>query len=252
MTTIAHGVTLNRYPALTVPIDSMGTVEFWNVPIHQIYAQMPYKALFNGLDKNIWDEKNNTLEQVKAQQKEPCLLDYDINTPGNQRAVGLHWSNQNRIDLLVAANWSLIKARAVFSHEFGHRYQHMCRLLLMGTETSSARRALRTLWDTLRPHQGHNTWEDWAEVCRAVFGSDEARGTFSDGKPANISGKLRSLIRGAFWFSFIKEDVTDVQLGDFYIQWKHWTSWVTYEYRYFNTENFTQYIWQNGQWQQKL
>lgn len=246
-----HGVTLIRHaaPGVVHP-DTLGTEANWAQPIHQLYAQMPFPGLFRGLQLNVWDERNSTLQQVAASQSAPSLLDYDLSQPGSQRAVGLHWPGQARIDLLVTASWTPTHARRVLSHEFGHYYQHACGLRLTGTESTPARRALASLWHAFRPEQGHNTFEDWAEVYRAVAGCNETRGTYSDGKQASLPGTMRSLIRCAYWFSRIQDTVSDVELGDFYLIWRQELPWFRSEWRYLNTDNFTLYAWRNAAWQQ--
>ena len=244
-----HGVALHRYPAPgQVHPDTLGSEQFWAAPVHQMYAQMPYGGLFNALELNIWHDKNTTLEAIAAAQSEPSVLDYDLSTPGNQRAAGLHWPTLKRIDQLVSDTMTPDKARNAFSHEFGHRYQHACGLSLYTPETSHARRALRLWWDTNRPRQGHNSGEDWAEVYRAACGCDNTRGTYSNGAPAGLSLQMRSFIRGAYYFSHVTPVIADFSVGDFFIQWRQEQGWFTSEWRYLNTNNFTLYAWRNGAW----
>jgi hypothetical protein len=244
---IPHGVALNRYPAAgQVHPDTLGSEQFWAAPLHQLYAQMPYPGLFNGLELNIWHDLNPVIMAAPS----PTLLDYDPATPGAQRAVGLHWPTLKRIDLLVSDTWTPDKARNVLAHEFGHRYQHACGLSLYTPETTHARRALRLWWDSNRPRQGHNTAEDWAEVYRAVCGCDNTRGTYSNGAPAGLSLQMRSFIRGAYYFSHVSPVLADFSVGDFFIQWRQEIGWFSSEWRYLNTNNFTLYAWRNNQWLQ--
>lgn len=184
MTTIAHNVTLNRYPLNSNP-DSVGTIALWERPVHEIYAQMPFRGLFSGL----------TVESIHIDTPEGAGLK-------ERNAAGLAWSGGMRL-IQFSVSPTRIPEQAVltFSHEFGHFYQFECRLDLYGSEADDITRKIREQWDLLRPQQGHNAREDWAEVCRAVFGADAVRGTYSDNKRAEISPQLRSLIRCAYWLS---------------------------------------------------
>ncbi len=241
---IPHGVILKRHPAPGAAADTLGTEAFWAEPLHQMYAQMPFSGLFRGLEINVWHERNTTLEAITG----PSLLDYDPATPGDQRAVGLHWPGTSRIDLLVTASWPPDRARGVLSHEFGHWYQHACGLKLANAESTPARRALRSWWDAYRPQKGHNTYEDWAECYRFYCGDDRTRNTFSDGVKGPYSPQHQAFMRGAYWFSFIQDNVVDFEAGPFYLIWRQELPWWRSEWRYLDTQSFTLYAWRNNTW----
>lgn len=176
--TIAHGVTLARFPMLGGNPDSCGTVAHWETAVNQLFAQMPFRGLFNGLRLEIWD-------RTRADQ--PAELN------GN---AGLHYPGQRRIALAVNTPTPAI-ARQTLAHEFGHFYQSECGWL----KTDPIRQKLKSTWEAMRPHQGHNSAEDWAEVYRATHGHDEVRGRYSDGKTAEIPATLYSLINCAYWLA---------------------------------------------------
>jgi hypothetical protein len=183
VTTIAHGATLNRYPIDSNP-DSVGTVQLWERPVHEIYAALPFAGLFRGL----------TVEALHIDRPEAEPL-------RNYSAVGLSWPGQRRIQFSVHATRPPELAALTFAHEFGHFHQHECRLKLSSPEPDDITREIRRIWDARRPGQGHNTAEDWAEVFRAVAGCDQTRGTYSDNKRAALAPELVSLMRCAYWLS---------------------------------------------------
>lgn len=184
MTTIAHNVTLNRYPLDGNP-DSVGTVALWERPVHEIYAQMPFPTLFSGL----------TVEAIHVDTPQGAELK-------RRNAAGLAWSGGLRlIQFSVSPTRTPETAVLTFAHEFGHFYQFECGLKLDSNETTQINAHIRTHWDAMKPGQGHNDKEDWAEVCRAVFGCNRTRGTYSNDAPASIRPELRSLIRCAYWLS---------------------------------------------------
>lgn len=229
---IAHNVTLNRYPLDGNP-DSVGTVAQWEKPIHDIYAQMPFPSLFNGL----------TVEAIHRDTPEGAELK-------KRNAAGLAWSGGQRlIQFSVHDNRSPEQAVLTFSHEFGHFYQFECRLSLTASETDDITARIREQWDIMRPHQTESTREDWAEVCRAVFGADAVRGTYSDGKQSRITPELRALIRCAYWLSLslqglhvykIKPQAGGVQ----------YCAWINggWRWRFISEKTFQSQEWDGQKW----
>lgn len=232
MTTIAHGVTLNRYPLDGNP-DSVGTHELWARPVHEIYAQMPFPTLFNGL----------TVEAIHRDTPRGAELK-------KRNAVGLAWSGGLRlIQFSVYDGRPPETAVLTFSHEFGHFYQWECRLKLDSDEMDDITRHLRAHWDAMKPGQGHNDKEDWAEVCRAVFGCNRTRGTYSNDAPASIRPELRSLIRCAYWLSLTLaskkvHSIIPQANGVMYQAWLN-DGW---RWRWLDASSFRSQEWTGTQW----
>ena len=178
ITTITHGVILARYPMLGMAPETCGTVQHWETAIHQLYARMPFAGVFKGLCIEIWDG---------SRSDQPAEL------PGN---AGLHYPGQRRIVLAVNSPSPAI-ARQTLAHEVGQYYQSECGW----NKTDDVRIKLKAAWESLRPRQGHNSAEDWAEVYRATHGHDEVRGRYSDGKAAEISAPLFALMNCAYWLA---------------------------------------------------
>lgn len=240
MTTIAHGVRLNRYPIDGNP-DSVGTHELWARPIHEIYAQMPFPTLFNGLTVEVAHIDTAVGAELKA-----------------RNAAGLAWGWLRKIQFSVHANRPPEKAVLTFSHEFGHFYQWECRLKLDSEEADEITRHIRFHWDAMKPGQGHNDKEDWAEVCRAVFGCNRTRGTYSDDEPAKISSELRSLIRCAYWLSLslASKPVSNISPRDGGVMYCVWDESKLpdadekegWRWRWLNENSFRSQEWTGKQW----
>lgn len=229
---IAHNVILNRYP-LDNNSDSVGTVVQWEKPIHDIYAQMPFPSLFSGL----------TVEAIHRDTPQGAELK-------NRNAAGLAWSGGLRlIQFSVHENRTPEQAVLTLSHEFGHFYQFECRLKLDSSETDQITALIAEQWNTLRPFQTQATKEDWAEVCRAVFGADAVRGTYSDGKRASISTELRSLVRCAYWLSLVLKGLHVYKIkptasGVQYCAWLN-NGW---RWRWISQTDFQSKEWNGKEW----
>ncbi|PKL79073.1 MAG: hypothetical protein CVV27_02400 [Candidatus Melainabacteria bacterium HGW-Melainabacteria-1] len=195
--------------------DELGAPAFWAEPIHQMYAQHPFQAYQQGRRITAWHMDHPELDSMTA-AKIANLQDFDPNVPGCQVAAGLCWPDppeSKGIEMGVfPAGWqpeytgparyiseqARRDARKTYSHEEGHRYFGKSRTWRNEDDISrlSTQRFLE-----LRPRQAGSEFEDAAEVYRAVMGSDECRGYYSDGTTASISPELRSLVRCLFWLS---------------------------------------------------
>lgn len=212
--TIAHGTQLTRCAMGTA--DELGAPAFLEEPIHQMYAQHPFPSYQAGRKLTYWHMDHPELDRLTA-LKIANLQDYDTIKDGCQTAVGLQWPDppeSKGIEIGVSpANWqpdytgparplteqARRNARKAYSHEEGHRYFWKSRVWKNEDDIS---RLLTQRFQELRPRQGHNEYEDGAEVFRALLGADECRGYYSNDQPAtNISPELRSLVRCLYWLS---------------------------------------------------
>lgn len=186
--------------------DELGTTAYWQQPLDQLYAQMPFRGLFEKLKLNIWHMDHGELTW-RVEHGQWCLKDYDTSKPGYQVADGL---TASEIDLAVFPDgWrpedtnqarplpasALSHARKALSHEFGHWHQGQCRY----GQSDPIAQKITQWWQANRPHQAGNEYEDWAECYRATHGADECRGFFSDNKPFNPSPELYAFLRCAYW-----------------------------------------------------
>ena len=204
-TYLNYGVLLTRYAVGDDP-NVCGQVGFWQSAVNQLYAQMPFPGLFKPLKLNIW-HMDHPEQDRRFANKQYCLADYDPNTPGAQTADGL---TGGEMDLaLFPDGWTLdysgpfrpipdsalYHARKAMAHEFGHWHQWQCRY----GAADDVSKWIAQRWREMRPCQAANEYEDWAEVYRALFGTDECRGYYSDGKPVSVSGELKALLQCAYW-----------------------------------------------------
>lgn len=203
------GLALNRFPG-TLPADDIGTVQFWQAPLDQMYAQMPFPALHDNLSIDVYHMDSE--EQDALEERRVCSLkDIYPDQPGRQGAAGLYVNRD--IDVAVYPNnytgdyegpsrpiteLNRIAARRVLSHEFGHYYFDQSRYNYNDDDIS---RRLTEAFRALRPRQAENEFEDSAEVYRAICGDDDTRGKFSDNKPFTPSPELKALVRCLYWMA---------------------------------------------------
>lgn len=198
---------LNR-DAAGLPVYAVGTVEFWSQPVHEMYPQHPFKAFWAKLILNA-RHADSPAVQAELDQGIANEADYDLKKPGCQRAAGLYKGLDLGIFIPVVPSYDgdkprqiyepdRIRARGVVSHETGHFHDDMCGAW---TNRDDVTRLITARFLELRPGQGQNEVEDWAEVFRAVMGTNDTRGTYSDGNPANISPELRALMRCGYWLA---------------------------------------------------
>lgn len=209
---------LNFGATLTIqsvgPASECGSPAFWQAPLDEMYAQMPFPSLHQLIKLLIANMDAAELDQQIAAGK-ACLEDYDPARPGYQVAAGLYTGNGNLAIGLFPNGWTTgvytgparplteaarLAARRVLPHEFGHFYADQCRY---ASNSDDIARLITARFRELRPHQaaGDNEHEDLAEVFRAICGSDECRGTFSDGKLFTPTPQLRALIRCMYWLA---------------------------------------------------
>ncbi|MGV3526563.1 MAG: hypothetical protein ACO1RX_20260 [Candidatus Sericytochromatia bacterium] len=208
---LVHQASLTRYP-MGHP-DELGALSFWNQTLQQMYGQHPFPAFMDELDLILYHMDHPELDRMTAQRL-ANLQDFDTNAPGCQTAAGLY-HHKDRLELgLFPYSWqadytgpargipesSRLAARKTLCHEAGHFHADLCRFKHNDDDIS---RLLTNQFLNLRPHKaaGDNEDEDWAEVFRAILGSDETRGMFSDGQPFSPTAELRSLMRCAYWLA---------------------------------------------------
>ncbi|PIQ23670.1 hypothetical protein COW36_06600 [bacterium (Candidatus Blackallbacteria) CG17_big_fil_post_rev_8_21_14_2_50_48_46] len=206
---ISHGVILHRY-FIGDSADEVGSAAFWDQHIKELFAQHPFTDYWAGLDLQIWHMDSPRLDEMRAQGL-VNLEDFDLVKAGCQVAAGLFFS-KDRLDLgvfppgyqadSVSPNkltvTNLNDARRTLSHEAGHFHAMMSGY---GSTSAFISKELTRCFSELRPPQAQNEGECWAEVYRAFMGSDEVRGTFSDGVQYTPAQNLRlfNLMRAAYW-----------------------------------------------------
>lgn len=223
--------------------DQLGTVSFWNQKIRECYRHIPFFPYWEGLELWIYDMDLPELRK-RNENGEFNLRDYSSQT-GLQVATGLYW-NKNKLELGVfPKNWNgytdsgfeptaedVIKAAKVLSHELGHLHADLC-----GYRKGKSEIELKIIeqFNLLRPKQGHNEDEDWAECYRAFFGCNEAIGMFSNDVPFSPlkHAKLYTLMKCAYW---LKENLKHKLFRNFkvfeqFVEWEEWeqtTIWIFY------------------------
>ena len=262
---LPHGAMLERKTG--GHINELGSLAFWAQALHELYAQMPFKPLFDRLLIIVWHMNHPDLDAMRKKQI-ANLEDYDPKKPHCQVARGLfHSWHPNYPGKLVieigmfpsvwnedTTGWDAIDpgqlaiGRSVLSHEMGHLYGHMSGY----GKPTSINYHMEQVWAQYRPKQGHNEYEDWAEVYRAVCGAKDAIGTFSDGKNYIPPHQLHTLMKTAYWLHAALKDKAIAKFDcisahENYAQWAersgHWwfpfykdswrkiaTDWTLYEW----------------------
>lgn len=239
---ISHGVVLHRY-YIGDSADEVGSAQFWDQHIKELFDQLPFPDYWAGLDLKIWHMDSPELDAMRA-RGEVNLEDYDKAQPGCQVAAGLFF-NKDRLEIgvfpdgyrpetvstnkLTATN--LANARRVLSHEAGHFHAAMCGAF----DTSSfVRKEITRLFREQLQALGLSAQlggegEAWAEMYRAMLGAAECRGSFSDGKLFAAPRRLYLLFRTAYWLqsNLNQRVITDFALGTENLVW--WQDWsITY------------------------
>jgi hypothetical protein len=200
--------TLKRY-YLSNPSEC-GPPEEWDRRFSQIFEQMPFRDTQRGITLEVIHMDHPKLDEDTL-NKIINVQDFDPNEPGCQTVSAFQKGLLIQIGLRPA-NWSpwglavnptitqqtLLNGMATLSHEYGHLYAWLCR----HHGTDDIARLCRVAIEAILPGQGHNVYEDLAECLRAAIGSNEVRGTFSDGKVANLAPELVAALRGWFWLTF--------------------------------------------------
>lgn len=181
------GVTLKRF-YIGPDAEYLGTVARWKREIDELYNQMPHPEFWRNLKLEVWDMAHPDLLNGAS----PTLKDYDLKTPGYQTAVGLHFGGE-RIALGYFKERGIEYSIKALSHEVGHWYADQAGY---GSNTWWGRE-FRGLFNEIRPHQTENEHEDFAEVYRAILGSNQCRGYFSDDKAFYPTDSLKTLIKCA-------------------------------------------------------
>lgn len=261
---LIHGVTLERYIHPGRNPDELGTAYQWSALIQQLHILSPIGVAVENFTLEIWHMSHPQLDEERR-QRIANLEDFDVDKDGCQVAAGLNWGT-SRIeigqfpfawrhdvnDYAPIAEGQLNRAMGVLSHELGHRYWHVCGL----SDGSQESQALVNLFDELRPKQGHNIWEDFAECYRAMHGA--TAGTFSDGKEFNPSTHLQTFMRFLFDIrQYMSGTITglayghDSGVGDL-IYWKQtvkewWWPWPEEKWRGM-THTGKRVAWSGGKW----
>lgn len=234
-------IRLNRYYTGDTP-DDVGTVGLWKEPLDQMYAQLPFPMFWKGLELEVWHMGCPDLINTGK----VTLLDYQLDVPGYQTAVGLYTGNKKIAVGVFVDGWqpgvpcdkdpswdNLIYTRNALSHEIGHMHADFIDYNESGN--SQIAQQMTILFNNLRPNQTSNVGEDYAETFRAILGADKLRGYFSDNKPFTPSPQLNTLIRCAYWLNsnLSGKIVKNLKLNDGWCQWDQMevVSWMWPFYR---------------------
>lgn len=248
------------------PETECGTLEQWQNKFDGLFGQNPYPDLFKYFTLGAYNMDHPNLDWMTA-NRVPCLQDYDVNQPGNQVAAGLFKGIQNNIGILDIGffpdNWTAdysgparpISAASIQSglnvtdHEFGHYVAARSRML--GSANDDISKKQTASFRSLRPHQAaaDNEDEDFAESYRAINGSDECRGKFSDNKPFSPTPELRSMIRGCYALS---ANLAGCWIANYTpsmggVMYQVWIGFG-WKWRWLNTESFTSQEWDGSKW----
>jgi len=258
-TTLNFGTTLTRWP-ISHP-DTLQSPIFWQKPLDEMYAQMPFPSLWQPLRLHVFHMDHPELD-ARIGRRTPCLEDYAPDQPGFQVAAGLQMDFDVAIALFptgyttgvytgperALSASSCAAGRKVMAHEAWHYAFFMCRYGHLANDDVS--RLNTTRFRELRPRQAENEYEDAAETGRAVLGCNETRGTFSDGKPFTASPELYALLRcmyqltaslkGAWVASYAP------QAGG--IMYQFWAGFG-WKWRFISSHDWRQQEWNGSTWQ---
>ena len=208
---------------------------------------MSFPELWNGGILEIWSSKRPDLP--------PLLKDVYPNKQGLQPALGLTtMGNAKKIQLQVIHSETadnIRVAKEALDHEFGHYYCDLCEI---GENKQGIYKLLTDEFERIRPHQGANFYEDFAEVYRAILGFDSHKNKFSDNKTYNPPLVMKTYLKTAYWLSqtLAYNDVYDLKFFNGWCRWKQkqglwwWSSYTEYAL----TEHWDRFINKNGKWEQ--
>lgn len=241
--------------------DQLGTIHFWKKYIDELYAQMPFKELWRNLVLEIWHMDHPDLLILSRDKKIPTLLDFKVDVPGYQTAVGLHfgnerialgvfptgWDKHNPNDYLPVNTANLIYTAKAMSHEIGHWYFEESKFFHRSNEIQ---KIMNNLYIENKYTQTANISENAAEEYRAIFGSDDVRGFFSDNKPYTPTNKLRTLIKIGYMLNGV---LSNKNFSNF-VMHDTWCEWIEYGFWYWNprkralTQNWQLFEQIDGKW----
>ena len=247
--------------------DELGTADYWDHVVTKLRRLAPYPYYVNDFEIELWHMSDPRLDEERRKGI-ANLEDYNTSKPGCQVAAGLNFGT-HRIEIgLFPQVWKhdvnnyaplaygqIERAEGILAHELGHRYDHWTGF----NENDQVGQVLRAYFDTIRPNQGHNFTEDFAEVYRAVYGGQN--NTFSDGKEYAPSVDVKVfmyLLKDLRIEMLDSNQITGLNYGYFSdvghaIWWKEykrpwWSPW-TFENWYALNEDRKLYEWINGKWQ---
>lgn len=239
----------------------LGSREQWAELIANLDREAPTPVLVDNLHLEIFHMSHPELDR-RRKAGLPTLEDYNLTVDGFQFAVGL---NQDLSWIAIGLysdnhsatdnTWKPIpyaqveRAFVVLGHELGHRYDHF-----VGAQKSDSKgQALTAAFNAIRPHQGHNFNEDWAECYLRFFGANG--GKYSDKSSGYIKPEVRVLLTLASDFrAKASGSISDLKVTSYTsyglcLQWKetHWLFWT--QYKMICLDNRRLYTWINGAWQ---
>lgn len=253
------GITLKRFYCGASP-DELGRVDFWKQSIDEMYAKMPCPDLWKNLTIEIWHmDHPDLLEAGKV-----TLADYDPNTPGCQVAAGLYFGNERLALGVFPEGWqapqpnnprqvndyNAWKTRNVLPHEIGHWYFDQSGMNKGGT--SHIQKILDWNWENvIRIKQIPNTHEEAAEFYRAMFGTSDTIGRFSDNKPFVPGEKKKSFVKMIYMlYGTLKNTyIRSFQLHDTWCEWEEGYWWWEQKKRAL-TSNWDLFEWRDNGWRQ--
>jgi hypothetical protein len=202
-------VQLERYSM--GPADELGTRNFWNGLLWELWQQMNFTGVYKGLRLCIY-HMDHPEQTKRVAEKRICLKDLVPSTPAYEGGAGLYeWSGElgvavypdNYTDVysgparpITAGNVS--RASGVISHEFGHNYFARSRY---GENSDDVARLQTANYNKYRSFQADNVHENGAEDFKVICGTVAQRGKFSDGKAYTPSPELYATIRCLFWLA---------------------------------------------------
>lgn len=253
-----HGLTLNRYPGTLVP-DAVGTPQFWQTFLDQLFDQMPFRDLFDALEVDVYHMDCPEQAELVA-KKQMCLKDLYADQAGYQRGAGLYSQKEigiavyptNYTDTYVGPSRAITEAnrlgaKGVLSHEFGHYYFDQSRYCY---NTDDISRLTTQQINALAPKQADNIHENMAEHYRAICGIDSDRNTYSDGKTAVHPPEFKALVRTLYWLNgnFRGAWISNVTPKPEGVQFCVWIGFG-WEWRFVMASNWQHYKYTSSGWQ---
>lgn len=229
---ISYGVILYRFYTGDSP-DQVGTAAFWDQAVKELYQQNPFPDYWQGKVIRVFHGDCPELDRLTA-SKVVNLQDYRPDLPGCQPAEGLNTGRSMDL-MLFPPNWTpdgvspfpitqdeFNRTRRDMAHEEGHGYEFACQVL---SGQLYVQKELKRLWRSLSPmHAEGGEGESFAEDFRALMGTQETLGSFSDGVRFYPSDRpaLYVLMRAMYWMvkNLAGKILADIQAQPDRVTWR--------------------------------
>lgn len=150
----------------------LGTATQWAEPIRQIRSRFPkyylYDSLFKGFSVYVWDLL--ITDDVK-----------ELKTLKDNNWSGFH--DYGTREIHIAYRGDLKSTIDTINHEFGHYYSYQCGY--EANQNTISREISRFVNNNFIINSGKHPRENFAEIFRALMGSNAVIGHLSDWKPYN-------------------------------------------------------------------